>query len=211
MGITERKEREREDLRKSILQAAMEVFLQKGYANTSIRNIAEKIEYSPTTIYLYYKDKDSIFDAIHQEGFDMLNSRMDVLRHVSDPFERLIAMGRIYMEFALEHADLYNLMFTEKAPIKALEEKDADCWEEGKNAFEMLQFTMHECVLKGYFPENDIEISAFVVWSTLHGMCSLYNAERCSKKIISDEKKDHIVQLGFETFVAMLKAMQPKK
>ena len=55
MGINERKERDRQDLRKSIMDAAREVFLEKGFEQTSIRAIAQKIEYSPTTIYLYFK------------------------------------------------------------------------------------------------------------------------------------------------------------
>ncbi len=105
MGITDRKDREKEDLHKSILKAAREVFLEKGYHQTSIRNIAEKIEYSPTTIYLYFKDKDAIFYALHTEGFVMLNSKMSVLFSVAEPLERLKAMGRIYLEFALQNPD----------------------------------------------------------------------------------------------------------
>ena len=61
MTITTRKERQKEELKGKILQAAKELFMEKGFEDTSIRNIAEKIEYSPTTIYLYFKDKDDIF------------------------------------------------------------------------------------------------------------------------------------------------------
>src|SRR6185369_1180340 len=100
MGITERKVKEKQDLQKLILDAAMETFLEKGYEDISIRNIAEKIEYSPTTIYLYFKDKDAILYALHQEGFRIMNSKMQVLEYVSDPFDRLKAMGRIYIDFA---------------------------------------------------------------------------------------------------------------
>lgn len=60
MGISERKEREREEMKTMITTAAMKMFLEDGYAKTSIRNIADAIEYSPGTIYLYYKDKDEL-------------------------------------------------------------------------------------------------------------------------------------------------------
>ena len=63
MGILERKERDREDMRRLILGAARQLFLEQGYEKTSIRNIADVIEYSPATIYLYYKDKNELFFA----------------------------------------------------------------------------------------------------------------------------------------------------
>ena len=103
MGINERKERERDVLQKSILTAAREVFLEKGFDQTSIRSIAQRIEYSPTTIYLYYKDKDAILFALHSEGFQLLGSKMEVLNSVENPFERIKAMGREYIRFAMEH------------------------------------------------------------------------------------------------------------
>jgi AcrR family transcriptional regulator len=72
MGITERKERAAQQLRNSILETAMELFLDDGFENVTIRRIAEKIEYSPATVYLYYQDKNEILYALHAEGFDML-------------------------------------------------------------------------------------------------------------------------------------------
>ena len=57
MGVTERRERERQAVRQEILDAARALFIEEGYEKTSMRKIAEKIEYSPTTIYLYFKDK----------------------------------------------------------------------------------------------------------------------------------------------------------
>ena len=57
MGIKERKLKHKEDLKQSILDAAKKLFLTDGYGATSIRKIAAEIEFSPTTIYLYYKDK----------------------------------------------------------------------------------------------------------------------------------------------------------
>jgi AcrR family transcriptional regulator len=61
MGISQRREREQEQLRRKIFDAASELFAQEGYQNVSMRKIAERIEYSPTTIYLYFKDKNELF------------------------------------------------------------------------------------------------------------------------------------------------------
>ena len=73
MGIKERQERDRESVRRSILDAARELFVAEGYANVSIRKIAERIEYSPAAIYGYFPSKDDIFYALAEEGFRLLH------------------------------------------------------------------------------------------------------------------------------------------
>lgn len=60
MGIKERRDGEKSEMRRRIMEAATEIINQEGYEKLSIRKIASKIEYSPTTIYLYYKDKAEI-------------------------------------------------------------------------------------------------------------------------------------------------------
>ena len=102
MGIAERKERERTELKARIMGAARQLFLDKGYENTSMRNIASLIEYSPGTIYHYFKDKGEIFHALHAEGFTDLGKRMILLKTVSNSMERLKAMGKVYIEFGIE-------------------------------------------------------------------------------------------------------------
>ena len=74
MGIKQRQERDRESVRRSILDAARELFVNEGYHNVSIRKIAERIEYSPAAIYSYFPSKDDIFFALAEEGFRLLFS-----------------------------------------------------------------------------------------------------------------------------------------
>src|ERR687883_454319 len=74
MGIKERHERDREAVRRAILDAARELFVREGYQNVSIRKIAERIEYSPAAIYGYFPSKDDIFFALAEEGFHLLAS-----------------------------------------------------------------------------------------------------------------------------------------
>ena len=179
MTISTRKERQKEELRGKILQAAKELFMQKGYEETSIRNIAEKIEYSPTTIYLYFKDKDDIFFALHQEGFILLNQYFKPLAHVAEPFERLKAISKAYITFAMENGEFYDLMFIINSPMKTIE-CDHSKWEEGDRAFQFLVGTVQECIAKGYFQDMDPEILAFTCWSMVHGIASLDIRNRCS-------------------------------
>src|SRR5438132_9259136 len=76
MGIKERQERDREAVRRSILDAARELFVIEGFQNVSIRKIAERIEYSPAAIYGYFPSKDDIFFALAEEGFRLLSEML---------------------------------------------------------------------------------------------------------------------------------------
>src|SRR5665647_140284 len=111
MGIAERKERDKMEMRDRIVEAATLMFLEDGYEKTSIRNIADKIEYSPATIYLYFKDKDELFFAIHNIGFQLLLKEMEKANKIKNPLKRLREIGSIYVEFALENPEYYDLMF----------------------------------------------------------------------------------------------------
>lgn len=111
-----KKRKHKGDLRDEILSAAKKLFLAHGYLNTSMRKIAAKVGISPTTIYLYYRDKADVIHALHQEGFKILAEQFKILENVEHPFERLKAMGRCYINFALGNRDFYELMFIMQEP-----------------------------------------------------------------------------------------------
>ena len=186
MTIATRKERQKEELRTKILEVAKALFIERGFEETSIRNIAERIEYSPTTIYLHFKDKDDIFYTLHQKKFILLNQYFKMLQNVEDPFQRLKAITKAYIDFALENREFYDLMFISRSPMNALS-KDDDKWEEGNNAFGALIGTITQCIEKGYFQGMDPEVLSFTLWSMVHGICALEIRGRCS--VISEENQ----------------------
>ena len=85
MGIAERKEKQKLEIRKMILEASMKLFVDQGFDNVSIRKIADLIEYSPTTVYLYFKDKDEIFYDLHNIGFQKLLEANENLNGIENP------------------------------------------------------------------------------------------------------------------------------
>ncbi len=200
MTIAARKQREKEDMRSLILDAARKIFLEKGYYQASMRNIAEEIEYSPGTIYLYFKDKDEIFHALHEEGFRRMLEKMQPLEHVTDPFERLKAMGFVYLEFAKNNKDFYDLMFIIQAPIK--HEQGKEGWPMGHSTLDYLKNVLKQCQEKGHFKNQDIEYLSFTIWSTMHGMCALYCRDRC--KAYPDIDPIDLMKNGYKSFVTML-------
>jgi AcrR family transcriptional regulator len=200
MTIAARKQREKEEMRRLILDAAKSIFLEKGFHSTSLRNIAEKIQYSPGTIYLYFKDKDEIFHALHEEGFAKMLQMMAPLQHVQDPMQRLIAMGRVYMNFAWENKDLYDLMFIMEAPINA--EKDRAKWNMGNRTLDQLKQILRECQQAGHFQQMDPEYLSFMIWSSLHGMCALYCRNRChAYEHTSDQE---LLRQGMDYFISII-------
>lgn len=200
MTISARKHREKEAMRRLILDAAKSIFLEKGFHSTSLRNIAEKIEYSPGTIYLYFKDKDEIFHALHEEGFAKMLQMMAPLQHVQDPMQRLIAMGRVYMNFAWENKDLYDLMFIMEAPINS--EKDRDKWVMGNQTLEQLKEILTQCKQAGYFKDMDPEYLSFLIWSALHGMCALYCRNRCHA--YEHAQENDLLRTGMDYFIKII-------
>jgi AcrR family transcriptional regulator len=200
MTIADRKLREKEEMRSLILDAARRVFLEKGYAEASMRNIAEEMEYSPGTIYLYFKDKDEVFHTLHEEGFRRMLEKMQPLEHVPDPFERLKAMGRVYLEFARNNKDYYDLMFIVQSPIK--HEEVTEKWHMGQRTLEYLKNVLRDCQAKGHFKDQDVEYLSFAIWSTVHGMSALYCRDRC--KAYPNIEPIDLMNHGIEVFNEML-------
>ena len=190
MGIVERKEREREEMRKLILNAAQTLFLANGYEKVSIRNIADAIEYSPATIYLYFKDKNDLLFALHQRGFVQMVEEFRPLLLLTDPFEKLVEMGRSYIRFAVQNPELFDLMFIMTAPMDTLDNKD---WVEGDQAFGLLMQVVQECIDEGIFRKHDVQATAMMIWSGIHGYTALFLRKRlgmfpeCDRQDIMDE------------------------
>src|SRR4051812_25446949 len=119
MGIKERQERDREAVRRSILDAARELFVAEGFQNVSIRKIAERIEYSPAAIYGYFPSKDDIFFALAEEGFRLLGDpgavRHDPLLKNAPPLDRIRAVFWRLYTFSREQPQYFALMFLERS------------------------------------------------------------------------------------------------
>jgi AcrR family transcriptional regulator len=202
MGISERKSREKEELRALILNGARKLFLEKGIEQTTIRNIADSIEYSVGTVYVYFKDKNAILHELHHQGFGQMAAEFRVLFSVSDPMERLKAMGRIYIRFALENSDMYDLMFNMKAPMEYMKSERESKWQEGQGTFDVLKGTVKECMARGHFAGHRLDPLAFLIWSVVHGMCTLYIRERVNGVKVEDP--EHIIEHGYEEFLRLI-------
>lgn len=212
MSVQEKKLKHKEDSRSKILAAAKKLFVEEGIEATSIRKIAKEVDISPTTIYLYYKDKRDIVYALHLEGCSLLRTRMEVLMHVDHAFERLKAIGKAYLSFAVTEPGYYELMFMMKEPMQFLDDHGGeDYWEEGDRVFEMLIATIKDCQQEGFFKGMDAQTLSLQAWSTVHGMASLFlsgHLKQLNNLLFSEALEAEFLERTFQLYVSMLERIK---
>lgn len=175
MGIAERKEREKQQLKDKIVDAATGLFLDQGFDRTSIRMIADRIEYSPATIYLHFKDKNELFAEVSERAFALFFEYFSAVLSVSDPLERLKTLGKQYLKFASENPAYYDLMFVNNAPM----EHEDQPWS-GERSHDILINTVRECMDQGHFKGHELHPLSLAIWSAVHGLASLKLRRRLS-------------------------------
>lgn len=173
MSIVDRKERQKESLRQEILDAAREILLAKGYAHLSMRRIAESIEYSATTIYLYFKNKE---DIIYHLSVEALERQFQVIHAAGcdepTPLLRLRAALRAYIDFGLSEPDRYKITYM--ADISQYVSM-ASILEQGSFADKLREFVCHRVndVLIESGCDRDVETVFQALWAHCHGIVSL--------------------------------------
>lgn len=111
-----RREQGKQELREAILNEASREFVEHGYESFSLRRVAERVGYTPTTIYLYFKNKDELLLAAAQDGFTHFDEAISAAsKGPRTPLKRIEALGRAYMHFGFEHPALYRLMFMQRS------------------------------------------------------------------------------------------------
>jgi AcrR family transcriptional regulator len=171
-AIRHRQEREKQELRQAILAAAGELFLEQGYERFSLRKVAERIGYSPTTIYLYFRDKDDLLFTVVDEGFERFGKQLAAAaENQEDAWERLIALGRAYVAFGLQNPMYYQLMFMQRTdflthpPVGESQPRIA--------SFQVLRQAVQQAIDAGVLRPGDAENYSDVLWALVHGMVSL--------------------------------------
>lgn len=118
MGHIERRQKEKEEMRKRIMDTALNIAVSEGWNAVTIRKIAKTIEYTPPIVYEYFKNKDDLFDELVLMGFRILHKEYDLVRKTeSDPKKILSMLSVNHWDFAFEHKELYQLMSSFRGPM----------------------------------------------------------------------------------------------
>ncbi|MFP2931401.1 TetR/AcrR family transcriptional regulator [Pyxidicoccus sp. 3LG] len=173
MGIAERKERQRAELREQILRVARDMVMREGFSALSMRKLADAVEYAPATLYLHFENREAIAKELCVRGFQDLLAVLEPAATVEEPLERLSTMADAYVRFGLEHPETYRLIFMEDPKLSTElfgESPDAA----GPRSFGVLVKVFEDLKAAGRIAEDaDPWKLAEVLWAGLHGIVSL--------------------------------------
>lgn len=199
MGIAERKQRQKEEVRASILRAAWNLVEQEGWQALSIRKIADAIEYSVPVIYDHFQNKEAILLEFTRKGFQLLNTHMQaaVDNHIQ-PEAQLEAMANAYWDFAFNHTEYYQLMYGLGMP---------SC-ETVRQIPELTQFTnlilrpVRNLIAQSNNPAADAWLKLHTFWSMLHGLISI---NMMGKEKLPDDQQQAVLQDFITSFIRGIK------
>ncbi len=170
MGIIDRKQRQKEEVRASILDTAWQMVVSEGWQSFSIRKIADAIEYSVPVIYSHFENKDAILLEFNRKGFQLL---ADTLRKAkegtSDPADQIRAMATAYWNFAFENKEYYQLMYGLGIPTCETVSKIPALVDFN----EVVTSSLVAMVAPGKQPSFDPFLKYQSFWSMLHGLVSI--------------------------------------
>jgi AcrR family transcriptional regulator len=217
MGIAERREREREQVRTRIVEAARDLLSEDGLAALSMRAIAERIEYSPATIYLYFRDKDELIRDVVHAGFERMGEYVEAeierlgARSVV-ALARYEAMGRAYARFALENTAYFRVMF--ELPAAAhVECPEPDQVVSNPAGLESVVETLRAATAEGSLELTNADQAAVIGWGLIHGLTSLYLSGHLAEQLSSHEEFFSLIEAAmssmYEGWKPSLRAVMP--
>ena len=170
MGITDRKLRQKEEVRASILDTAWEMVVTEGWHSFSIRKIADAIEYSVPVIYSHFENKDAILLEFNRKGFVLLTEALAAAKAgQTHPADQIRAMGRAYWSFAFSNKEYYQLMFGLGIPTCETASKIPAMQEFNK----IVTGSIIAMVPEGQPLPFDPFLKYQSFWSMLHGLVSI--------------------------------------
>ena len=184
MGVIEKRAKQKEEFRKEILDSAREIFINDGYDGFSMRKLAEKIDYSPTTIYLYFKNKDDLLFAICEEFFANFFAELNRIRSVSqDPIETLRQAILYLMNFGLKNPNQYKLIFFTKS-VYGTKEELVEKESMARNTYFVFREIVQDCINAGRLREIEVDVIVNTLSIASHGViakniyCANFSKER---------------------------------
>jgi len=179
MGVKERRERERADVRARILDAARDMFARDGYEAVTMRAIADRIEYSAPVIYGHFQDKNALLQELCFLDFRALGESFARIGRLLDPVERLRRIGAAYVDFALANPAHFRFMFMTPKPYVDDGRMESVRGNPEQDAYAFLCQTVADAIAADCLrPEyTDVARTAQLFWGAAHGIVSLQIAK----------------------------------
>ncbi|MCB5190759.1 TetR/AcrR family transcriptional regulator [Methylobacillus arboreus] len=168
---------QRQHLKMLILDAARQLFVERGIEAVSMREIAKRTAYSPTTIYLHFVDKNDLLQTLCDHDFRILSKDLQSIHTDAsqDAVEQLQALCRAYSRYALTYPNHYRFMFMTPKPVTSKDKSKVHHGNVEQDAYALLRFMVKQAFEQQVFrPElHNIELIAQTLWAGIHGVCAL--------------------------------------
>jgi AcrR family transcriptional regulator len=156
-------------MRALILNSAREMFAAGGYGAVTMRRVADRIEYSPTAIYVHFKDKSALVRELCNVDFRALSEKFVSIARIADPIEKLRRAGQLYVQFGIDNPNHYRAMF--------MSGDDSDIV--APDAYAFLKAIISEAIEQKLFRKDltDVELVSQTIWAGIHGVIALHIAK----------------------------------
>src|SRR6187402_2946129 len=174
MGTSERRERERLAMREQILDAARELFAERGYQAVTMREIGKRIEYSATALYGHFADKETLMTELCRRDFaDFAQRFVAAVQDSPSPVESVCRAGLVYLGFAEQFPQHYRLMFMSDMPESPPQEGERE--DPKRNAYVFLRHLVVQLMEGGHLRADlkDVDLAAQTIWGIVHGAAAL--------------------------------------
>lgn len=163
------------DLRRSLMEAALQLIREQGIEQFSLRKLAERVGVSQTALYHHFRDKQALLYALGETGIDRLTeATQPLLEEQAGPLpERMERFVHVYVRFALENPELYELMFSRTTWKQT---QDHTFHKRSRQGFRAYSLFLARLQAQSVLPPGiDPLRLAQVSWATMHGICHMYN------------------------------------
>lgn len=201
MGLKERRQRERDQRKKQILDAARSVLYESGLQAASVTRIAGLAELGVGTIYSYYQNKEEIFIALQQEGLELLCEK---LKEIDDgappPVEKLRQYAVAYLDFSRNNREYYDIInyFLASPEVMFPRPLKDRIDRRGNNILQLVAGTIKEGIKNGIFGDVNADRYAMILWGTLQGMLQL---RKMKNIMLKGEDYQDLYEESVENFI----------
>jgi AcrR family transcriptional regulator len=156
----------REEARRAILAAAAALLVEDGYERFSMRRLAKRCRYTAPTIYHYFGDKQRLIDAVLEEHFQRILTRLRRLRRSADPALNVRSQLATFVRFSLDNPTHYRLLSMPRPD-------DAPPPASAEAARALLEAPLEALLRSGRLRAGSVEEAVQCLWAVLHGVISL--------------------------------------
>ena len=183
------------DLRTAVLDAARQLLVREGYRDLSMRDVANSVGCSVSSIYLYFAGKDELVHTLMDEGFDRWYRHM---RSIADgegtPGAKLEAICRAYVEFGLGNREYYEIMYMFHSDRMARYPKEL--FRRARRNFDLMSELAQAYAPESFATPDDARIAATALWATLHGVVSTIISDRLDRRIDQQRYVDGAIRFA---------------